>query len=77
MNGTLESLIKDTKVVELPPEVSAAAEKIIPKNKEAENVTGQDLAVDVSSAHVCLCCKNRFPESTEKIHRLWFLQHNR
>ena len=46
VNGTSESLIKDTNIVELPPEVSAAAEEMIPKTKEAENVTGRVLAVE-------------------------------
>jgi hypothetical protein len=59
LNGTPESEVNETKVVEVPPEILPAAEELKLKAKQTNDVNGRIIGVDVVFSLVCIGCKSR------------------
>ncbi len=60
LNGTQELAVEVcTDDVELSPESTTAAERLIPKKKEVAQINGRVMAIDVEKDYVCLNCKTR------------------
>ena len=57
LNGSPDSEIVETKVVEVPDEVLPAADDLKPKEKPTTGVTGRVVAVDMTVSLICINCK--------------------
>jgi hypothetical protein len=59
LNGTPESKLCECKVVELPAEVSHAAEAMKPKTKMTKETNGRIVGANVNICLICMNCKRR------------------
>ena len=59
LNGTTDSEITETKVIEVPQEIIAAAEELLPKAKETKEVNGRIIGIDLAISLVCISRQKR------------------
>ena len=59
LNGTLESVVSECKLVDLPDEIRQAAKALKPKAKETKHVNGRIVGADIIISLVCMNCKKR------------------
>ena len=62
LNGTVKSVVSECKFIDVPSDISEAAEGLKPRMKETKRVKGRIVGVDVVVSLVCISCKKHMEE---------------